>query len=110
MARRSRRLLVAGVVSPADLARTVVNNYVSGARTNIATWQARYAGGINDYLGSTRRQDVARAKLETWYNIFLTEVYPRLSGVYAEAKRAYYARTATITAPPAPRTVAPPGI
>lgn len=107
MARKSRRLLVAGVVSPTDLSKMVISNYISGARTNISIWQSRYAGGIQDYITSLRKQEMARAKLETWYNIFLTEVYPRLSGVYTEGKRAYYSSIAKMTLPPLARPVAP---
>ncbi|MEM4068085.1 MAG: hypothetical protein QXV17_14630 [Candidatus Micrarchaeaceae archaeon] len=108
MARKSRRLLVAGVLTPADLSRMVIGNYISGARTNISIWQSRYAGGIQDYITSLRKQEMARAKLETWYNIFLTEVYPRLSGVYTEAKRAYYSNISKMTLPPLARAVTPP--
>jgi hypothetical protein len=90
--RRARRLLITGVVAPVDLSRSVVAKYVGEARTRVTDWARGYRDRILEYVGDTRRQDVAQAKLSTWYEIYLTEIYPKVKEVFATARSEYIKR------------------
>jgi len=87
--RRARKLLISGVVTPADLGKSVVDKYVSVARTKVGDWSRNYVDQINTYLGDKTRQDLAKSKLGVWYDIYITEIYPRIKEVFATARSAY---------------------
>lgn len=88
MARRARRLLVYGIRTPGDLAKEVVSNYVTAA-ANVEVWSSNYVRRVREYVADTARQTEAANRLAGWYNIFLTEVYPRLPTLYVRAKASY---------------------
>jgi hypothetical protein len=92
--RRARKLLITGVVTPTDLSKTVIETYVSKARTNVTDWARDYRAKILDYVGDKKRQDVAQAKLATWYDIYLTEIYPKVKEVFATARSEYIKKIA----------------
>jgi len=87
--RRARKLLITGVVAPLDLSKTVIGKYVSEARTRVTDWARDYRSRILDYVGDTKRQNVAQAKLATWYELYLTEIYPKVKEVFATARSEY---------------------
>jgi hypothetical protein len=87
--RRARKLLISGVIAPADLGKSVVDKYVSEARTNVTNWSRSYVDRINTYIGDRTRQDLAKAKLGVWYDLFITEIYPRIKEVFATARSTY---------------------
>jgi hypothetical protein len=87
--RRARKLLISGVVTPTDLGKSVVDKYVSVARTKVADWSKTYVDQINTYLGDKTRQDLAKSKLGTWYDIYITEIYPRVKEIFATARSSY---------------------
>jgi hypothetical protein len=87
--RRSRKLLISGVVTPADLSKTVIERYVREAAANLATWRKSYEDNINKYTGDRARQGLAQTKLATWYDIYVTEVYPKVKDAYAAARTEY---------------------
>jgi hypothetical protein len=89
---RPRRLLITGVVTPENLSKSVISKYVSEARTRVTDWARDYRLKILDYVGDTKRQDVAQTKLATWYDIYLTEVYPRVKEAFATARSEYIKR------------------
>jgi hypothetical protein len=97
--RRARRLLISGVVTPDNLSRTVVGKYVATARERLGDWAREYTSRITEYVGDANRQSLAQAKLSTWYNIYVTVVYPRLKEIFATARSEY---VRTIYRPPAP--------
>ncbi len=101
--RRARKLLIAGAVAPADLSRTVVGKYVSEAKVNLGDWANRYQANIRAYLGETKRQELAQTKLATWYDIYVTEVYPRIKEIFATARAAFIRRIykPAVASPPA---------
>jgi hypothetical protein len=98
--RKARRLLVTGALRPEDIASGVISAYTSTAQKKIANWMDDYRKRVLDYTRDKNKQDVAKAKLINWYNVFLSLVYPRLSGVYSEAKAEYARAKATMVAPP----------
>jgi hypothetical protein len=99
--RRARKLLISGVVTPDSLSRTVIGKYVSTARERLADWATTYQTRINDYVADVNRQSVAQAKLATWYNIYVTVVYPRLKEIFATARSEYIRRLYRPPVPPA---------
>jgi len=86
---RPRKLLISGVVTPTDLSKTVVERYVREAGTNLANWRKSYEDNINKYTGDRARQALAQTKLATWYDIYVTEVYPKVKDAYATARTEY---------------------
>jgi hypothetical protein len=90
--RRARRLLITGVVASTDLSKTVIGKYVSEARTKVTDWAKDYSSRIMEYVGDAKRQDIAQAKLATWYDIYLTEVYPKVKEAFATARSEYIKR------------------
>jgi 5-formaminoimidazole-4-carboxamide-1-beta-D-ribofuranosyl 5'-monophosphate synthetase len=92
--RRARRLLITGVVTSTDLSKSVIEKYVSEAKTRITFWARDYRSSILEYVGDTKRQDVAQAKLTTWYDIYITEVYPKVKETFATARSEYIKRIA----------------
>lgn len=96
---KSRKLLVAGALTPADLAKTVVGNFVSKGRAELGAWANRYTSKINAYLGNTTAQNLAISKLANWYDVFLTEIYPKLQQAYAGARASYIQRITRRTVP-----------
>ena len=105
--RRARKLLIAGVVTPDSLSRTVVGRYVAVAREKLGDWAREYTTRITEYIGDVNRQSVAQTKLATWYNIYVTVVYPRLKEVFATARSEYIR---SIYRPPAPAPGLPGGV
>jgi hypothetical protein len=90
--RRARKLLISGVVAPADLGKSVIDKYVATARTKVTDWSKTYVDQINTYLGDKTRQDLAKSKLGVWYDIYVTEIYPRIKEVFATARSTYIRR------------------
>jgi hypothetical protein len=90
--RRARKLLITGVVTPTDLSKTVIDRYVSEARTRVTDWARDYRAKIMGYVGDTKRQEVAQAKLATWYDLYITTIYPRVKEVFATARSEYIRR------------------
>jgi hypothetical protein len=86
---RPRKLLISGVVTPGDLSKTVIERYIKEAATNLATWRKSYEDNINKYAGDRARQALAQTKLATWYDIYVTEVYPKVKDAYATARTEY---------------------
>ena len=86
---RPRKLLISGVVTPIDLSKTVIERYVREATANIGAWRKAYEENINQYLGDRSRQNLAQSKLATWYDIYVTEVYPKVKDAYATARTEY---------------------
>jgi len=87
--RRARKLLISGVVAPIDLGKSVVDKYVNVARTKASDWSKTYVDQINTYLGDKTRQELAKAKLGVWYDIYVTEIYPRVKEIFATARSTY---------------------
>jgi hypothetical protein len=111
--RRSRKLLITGVVTPTDLSKTVIDKYVSEAKENLAAWSRNYRGQISAYVGDKKRQDVAQAKLAAWYDLYLTEIYPKVKEVFATARAEYIKKIAKpygggVTTPPGGGAPTPP--
>ena len=92
MARRSRKLLITGVVNPAELGRTVVGNYVEKARKEVNTWASKYTGKIGEFTNNKVRIESASSRLGVWYDVYATEVYPQIKGIYENAKVDYAKR------------------
>jgi hypothetical protein len=90
--RRARKLLITGVVAPADLSKTVIGKYVSEARARVTDWARDYRTRILDYVGDTKRQEIAQAKLATWYEIYMTTIYPKVKEAFATARSEYIRR------------------
>lgn len=88
MAKRARRLLVYGIRTPEDLAKEVVTNYVTAA-ANVEDWSRKYVNNVRAYVADSRKQAEVTGRLAAWYNIFITEVYPRLPRLYVQAKSRY---------------------
>jgi hypothetical protein len=105
--RRARRLLITGVVTSTDLSKSVIGKYVEVARIRVTDWARDYRSRILEYVGDAKRQDVAQAKLSTWYDLYLTEIYPKVKEVFATARSEYIRRIATPLGggvrPPTPR-------
>lgn len=99
--RRSRKLLVTGVVTPPDMARTVVNRYVSEARLRITDWAREYRSKVLDYAGDVRRQGVVASKLEAWYSV-LTANIGAIRELWARIKAQYKPPVAPAVAPTPP--------
>jgi hypothetical protein len=87
--RRARKLLISGVVTPTDLGRSVIDKYVATARTKVADWSKTYVDQINTYLGDRTRQDLAKSKLGVWYDLYVTEIYPKVKEIFATARSTY---------------------
>ena len=87
--KRARKLLITGVVTPADLSKTVIERYVGEAKTRLPAWTRNYRGQILAYTEDRKRQEVAQAKLATWYELYLTDIYPKVKEVFATAKAEY---------------------
>jgi hypothetical protein len=102
--RKSSGLLVAGVVKPADLAATVIGNYVSKAKTDLPSWAEKYTSNISDYLKDTTKQEMAKSKLEAWYDLFVNIIVPAIRETYAKAKAEYtklrYTKARGVVTPP----------
>ncbi|MEM4674982.1 MAG: hypothetical protein QXM12_01695 [Nitrososphaerota archaeon] len=96
--KRSSRALVYGIIAPEVLARNVVGKYVSEGRTNLTNWVRTYRTNVTAYLDDTRKQEQVSRLLGGWYNIFLEQVYPTLTEVYARAKSAYTSRKKSLLA------------
>ncbi|MEM2158377.1 MAG: hypothetical protein QXO72_05130 [Sulfolobales archaeon] len=102
MARKPKRLLVTGVQPPAERSKAVIDRFVSVARVNLPAWSTKYRDGISGYLGDAAKQSEAASKLASWYDIFLTVVYPKVKEVYATAVSRYLeVRRAAAPRPPA---------
>lgn len=86
-------MLVTGVVTPADLAKTVVDRYVTEATTNIVRWQREYRARIMDYTADLKRQDTVRGKLEAWYSVFVGAI-PEIRELWSRIKARYKPPTA----------------
>jgi hypothetical protein len=86
---RPRKLLISGVVTPTDLSKTVIERYIKEATANLATWRRYYEENINKYTSDRARQNLAQTKLATWYDIYVTEVYPKVKDAYATARSEY---------------------
>ena len=87
--RRARKLLITGAVAPADLSKSVIEKYVSTANTKVGDWASVYTSNIKAYVADKTRQGLAQAKLATWYDIYITEVYPKVKEAFATARTAY---------------------
>jgi len=87
--RRARKLLITGAVAAADLSKSVVEKYVSMANTKLSDWARVYTDNIKAYVGDRTRQGLAQAKLATWYEIYVTEVYPKVKEAFATARADY---------------------
>jgi ATPase subunit of ABC transporter with duplicated ATPase domains len=101
--RKSRRLLVTGVVASADLAKSVVTNYINKAKTELEKWAGNYSDRIKTYATSTETEYVekrkqAMEKLEAWYDVYKDVVYPEIIGVFSKAKSEYVKRTKPVPA------------
>jgi len=101
--RKSRRLLITGVVSSVDLARSVIENYINKARTELETWAGNYSSRIKTYATSPDKEYVekrkqAMEKLGAWYDIYRDVVYPEIIGVFSKAKSEYTKRTKPVPA------------
>jgi hypothetical protein len=105
--RRARKLLIAGVVTPDNLSRTVIDKYIATAREKLGDWAREYTNRVTEYVGDVRRQSVAQAKLATWYNIYVTVVYPRIKEIFATARSEYIR---SIYRPPTPAPGLPGGV
>jgi hypothetical protein len=92
MARRSRKLLITGVVNPTDLGRTVVGNYIEKAKKDLNKWTDKYTSKINEFTNNKVRIDSASARLGVWYDVYASEVYPKIKGLYETAKVEYARR------------------
>ena len=92
MARRSRKLLITGVVNPTDLGRTVIGNYVEKAKKDVDKWASKYTGKVNEFTNNKVRIDSASSRLAVWYDVYASEVYPKIKGVYESAKVNYARR------------------
>ena len=92
MARRSRKLLITGVVNPTDLGRTVIGNYIEKAKKDVNTWANKYTGKINEFTSNKVRVDSASTRLGVWYDVYASEVYPKIKGLYETAKVEYARR------------------
>jgi hypothetical protein len=106
--RKSRRLLVTGVVSSPDLAKSVITNYINKAKTEIATWSRHYRTSITTYATSTeteyvKRREEAEKKLGAWYDVYKEVIYPEIIGVFSKGKAEFAKRVkpAVTTTPPA---------
>lgn len=87
--RRSSRILVYLRQAPETMASGVVDKYVVSARKDLASWSRSYTSTIEKYLGDVDRQKRAKDFLATWYNVFITEIYPQLTDIYSKGKTAY---------------------
>ena len=101
--RKSRRLLVTGVVSSADLAKSVITNYINKAKTELDKWAGNYTDRIKTYATSPEKEYVekrkqASDKLEAWYDVYKDVVYPEIIGVFSKAKSEYVKRTKPVPA------------
>jgi hypothetical protein len=86
--RRSSGVLIYGIVRPEDLAKDVVSRYVTKARDpkTLEAWVTDYKQKITAYVGNTARQANAQSRLAAWYEIYLTEVYPKIKEIFGAAK------------------------
>ena len=105
--RKSRRLLVTGVVSSADLAKSVITNYIDKARTEIATWSRHYRASITTYATSTeteyvKRREEAEKKLGAWYDVYKEVVYPEIIGAFSRGKAEFAKRVKPAVSPTPP--------
>jgi len=89
MARRSRKLLITGVVNPTELGKTVIGNYIQKAQKDLDKWATKYTGKINEFTSNKVRIESASSRLGVWYDVYATEVYPKIKGVYESAKVEY---------------------
>lgn len=94
--RRSRRLLVTGIRTPTDVAKDVIQGYVGGAQTKLGDWAKNYRSSISSYVKDAKKQDLAREALGTWYDVYITEIYPKIKEAYATGRTAYITRKAGI--------------
>jgi hypothetical protein len=92
--RRSSGLLIYGIVPPADLAKSVIDRYVTKAKDpkELEKWVSEYKGKVSKYAEDTRRQANAKSRLEVWYEIYLTDVYPKQKELYGVARAEYVRR------------------
>jgi hypothetical protein len=86
--RRSSGVLIYGIVRPEDLAKDVVNRYVTKAKDprELDRWISDYKEKITDYVKNTAKQANAQNRLAVWYEIYLTEVYPKIKEIFGAAK------------------------
>jgi len=102
--RKSSGLLVAGIVKPPELASSVIGTYITKARTDLPTWADKYKSNITEYLGNTTKQEMAKSKLEAWYDVFMSIIVPAIRETYAKAKAEYvklrYAKAKGAVTPP----------
>jgi len=92
--RRSSGLLVAGVLTPVDLSGSVIGTYVSKAKDprELGRWAGDYRKSISAYVADARKQELAKAKLAAWYELFVTTVVPALREAYSRARVEYVTR------------------
>ena len=104
--RRARKLLISGAVTAADLSKSVIEKYVSTANTRVGDWARVYTNNIRAYVADKARQSLAQTKLATWYDIYVTEVYPQVKEAFATARSTYIKKVIKplgggVAAPPA---------
>jgi hypothetical protein len=90
--RRARKLLISGAVTATDLSRSVIEKYVTTASTKVGDWAGNYTNNIKVYIADKARQSLAQTKLATWYDIYLTVVYPKVKEAFATGRTDYIKR------------------
>jgi hypothetical protein len=83
----------------------VISRYVTKAKDpkTLGKWISDYANRIIEYTKNEARQANAQSRLAAWYEIYLTEVYPKIKEIFGAAKAEHAKRVIK------PLAVTPPG-